>query len=83
MIAFLYNSSYKKAFSYQNKDTSILIKFEDLILRNERIVKQLCSFLEINFNEDISYYILVLIILTLFLISVNFNLKKIWNSQKY
>ena len=30
----------------------------------------------INFNEDISYYILVLIILTLFLISVNFNLKK-------
>ena len=36
----------------------------------------------INFNEDISYYILVLIILTLFLISVNFNLKKIWNYLK-
>ncbi len=36
----------------------------------------------INFNEDISYYFLVLIILTLFLISVNFNLKKIWNYSK-
>ena len=36
----------------------------------------------INFNEDISYYILVLIILTLFLISINFNLKKIWNYLK-
>ena len=36
----------------------------------------------INFNEDISYYILVLIILTLFLISVNFNLKKIQNYLK-
>ena len=52
IIAFLYNSSYKKALLYQNKDKSILIKFEDLILRNERIVKQLCSFLKINFNED-------------------------------
>ena len=36
----------------------------------------------INFNEDISYYILILIILTLFLISINFNLKKIWNYLK-
>tara|TARA_B100000029_G_scaffold181715_1_gene179367 strand:+ start:1110 stop:3209 length:2100 start_codon:yes stop_codon:yes gene_type:complete len=33
----------------------------------------------ININENITYYILTLLIISLFLISVNFSPKKIWN----
>ena len=42
------------------------------------------SFLKdlININENITYYILVLLIISFFLISINFNPKKIWNFLK-
>ena len=42
------------------------------------------SFLQdvININKNITYYILVLLIITFFLISINFSLKKFWNFLK-
>ena len=42
------------------------------------------SFLKdlVNINENITYYILALLIISLFLISVNFSLKKTWNFLK-
>ncbi len=36
----------------------------------------------ININEDIAYYILALLIIIFFLISINFNYKKVWNFLK-
>ena len=42
------------------------------------------SFLKdlVNINENITYYILALLIISLFLISINFSLKKTWNFLK-
>jgi len=42
------------------------------------------SFLKdlININENITYYILALLIISLFLISINFSFKKTWNFLK-
>tara|TARA_S200000501_G_scaffold378449_1_gene441114 strand:+ start:66 stop:2150 length:2085 start_codon:yes stop_codon:yes gene_type:complete len=42
------------------------------------------SFLQdvVNINKNITYYILVLLIITFFLISINFSLKKFWNFLK-
>ena len=37
----------------------------------------------ININENISYFILILLTIGFFLISINFNLKSIFNSLKY
>ncbi len=37
----------------------------------------------VNFNQNISYYILIIIIMLLFLISINFKPKKIFNFIKY
>ena len=36
----------------------------------------------VNINENITYYILALLIISLFLISINFSLKKTWNFLK-
>ena len=37
----------------------------------------------ININEDITYYILALLIIIFFLISINFNYKKVWSFLKH
>ena len=36
----------------------------------------------INFNSIISYYFLIILIISFFLISINFNLRKFWNFTK-
>lgn len=52
IIAYLYNSSYKHVINNANFESSLFVKFEDLIQENEKLVKKLCSFLDIDFDKN-------------------------------